>query len=226
MARLPREAARPKADRSVVLIGRNSVQNGLLVDLIDRHVGCTCRVISIDRIGDLASPVAVALLEVADMAIGDIEKSVQRLQARGSFRSIALLNADRTNILDLVMASGVQGVFFCDTSKEHLAKGINSMLSGEYWLPRSMLAAHFKNTQPRRNTNVASALGPTKKETETLELLVNGNSNAAIARHLGVSPHTVKTHLYNLFRKIGVKNRVQAVNWANENIESVKQRHA
>lgn len=45
-----------------------------------------------------------------------------------------------------------------------------------------------------------------------------GASNIEIARLLFISENTVKTHLYNLFRKIAVKNRTQAVTWANENL--------
>ncbi|WP_252097463.1 LuxR C-terminal-related transcriptional regulator, partial [Escherichia coli] len=39
-----------------------------------------------------------------------------------------------------------------------------------------------------------------------------------IARSLFISENTVKTHLYNLFKKIAVKNRTQAVSWANDNL--------
>ncbi|HCT5799213.1 TPA: transcriptional regulator CsgD, partial [Enterobacter hormaechei] len=38
------------------------------------------------------------------------------------------------------------------------------------------------------------------------------------ARSLFISENTVKTHLYNLFKKIAVKNRTQAVSWANDNL--------
>ncbi|MEA7595362.1 LuxR C-terminal-related transcriptional regulator, partial [Salmonella enterica subsp. enterica serovar Virginia] len=43
-----------------------------------------------------------------------------------------------------------------------------------------------------------------------------GASNNEIARSLFISENTVKTHLYNLFKKIAVKNRTQAVSWANQ----------
>ena len=42
-----------------------------------------------------------------------------------------------------------------------------------------------------------------------------------MAEELNVSMHTVKTHVYNLFRKIGVTNRIQAVNWAKENMHEL-----
>jgi len=53
--------------------------------------------------------------------------------------------------------------------------------------------------------------GLTAREQEVLEQLTNGKGNKEIARALNLSPDTVKTHLSNLYRKMGVKNRTQAV---------------
>ena len=54
----------------------------------------------------------------------------------------------------------------------------------------------------------------TRREQEILLQLTSGESNSGIATKLHLSEHTVKNHMYNIFRKIGVKNRVQASNWA------------
>lgn len=51
----------------------------------------------------------------------------------------------------------------------------------------------------------------TNREREILSLLASGASNAAIAAKLYVSPNTVKDHLKHIFQKLGVKNRLQAV---------------
>ena len=56
-------------------------------------------------------------------------------------------------------------------------------------------------------------LGLTERESEVLALAVQGCDNAAIARLLYLSPNSVKTHARNLYRKIGVSNRTQAVLW-------------
>ncbi len=52
---------------------------------------------------------------------------------------------------------------------------------------------------------------PTAREIEVLTALAAGLSNKAIARRLGISPHTVKFHLEQLFRKLGAGCRAEAV---------------
>jgi DNA-binding CsgD family transcriptional regulator len=48
------------------------------------------------------------------------------------------------------------------------------------------------------------------RETEILRCILNDHSEAVIADHLNISPHTVHTHLERLYRKLGVKSRCQA----------------
>ncbi|WP_437432919.1 LuxR C-terminal-related transcriptional regulator [Yokenella regensburgei] len=54
----------------------------------------------------------------------------------------------------------------------------------------------------------------TEREQQTLRLIANGDSNKAIARTLGISVETVKWHLKQLYEKLGVSGRIQAVNQA------------
>ncbi len=60
--------------------------------------------------------------------------------------------------------------------------------------------------------------GLTRREREILDLIASGFSNQQIADELFISPHTVKTHLHNIFKKINVKRRLQAALWAAENL--------
>jgi DNA-binding CsgD family transcriptional regulator len=61
------------------------------------------------------------------------------------------------------------------------------------------------------NTKALTYLGISERETAVLSLLTTGRSNQEIADQLFVSPNTVKTHLNNLYRKLDVTRRGQAV---------------
>ncbi|MFN3943747.1 MAG: LuxR C-terminal-related transcriptional regulator [Allosphingosinicella sp.] len=62
-----------------------------------------------------------------------------------------------------------------------------------------------------RNAAAAKSLGLTPRECELLELLASGRSNKELARDLGISPNTVKTHLARLFEKLEARNRIEAI---------------
>ena len=50
----------------------------------------------------------------------------------------------------------------------------------------------------------------TDREKQILEKIAQGQSNPQIARHFGISPHTVHNHTKNIFKKLGITNRVSA----------------
>ena len=53
-----------------------------------------------------------------------------------------------------------------------------------------------------------------RRQKELLKLLERGLSNRELAEIMEISEHTVKVHLWRLFRRLSVKNRSQAVHWA------------
>jgi ATP/maltotriose-dependent transcriptional regulator MalT len=67
-----------------------------------------------------------------------------------------------------------------------------------------------------RNTAAVASLGLTGQEVRVLEALATGQSNKEIARSLGLSPNTVKTHVGNLYAKLEVSRRTQAVGKARD----------
>jgi len=62
-----------------------------------------------------------------------------------------------------------------------------------------------------RNDAAIRSLGLTARECEILELLASGQSNKELARTLGISPNTVKTHVARLFEKLEVGKRISAL---------------
>jgi len=198
-------------DRRVTIVGPASLQNKLLAKLVGERTGYPCEVHGPERLnGALSGAMTLALLDASDGA------RVRALCASGRCPSIALINVDAgLRLEDFVAYPGVKGVFDADVSEDELVKGIQAIFQGEYWLTRKVLWAHLERTRKLPEPLLSPVAGVlTRKEIETLRLLATGNSTDDIAAALKVSPHTVKTHIYNLFRKIHVSNRLQAAHWA------------
>ena len=203
-------------ERSVLILGANSLQNKLLARLIGARTGDPCEVRPMNRTnGYLPALQQLVLVDAAECG-----PRLAELCSTGVYANLAVINAEVGTAWDQFVAyPGVRGVFPADISEDQLIKGVMAMFEGEYWLSRKLLTAHLERTrtlpEPARSP-LAGVL--TRKEMATLRLLAAGNSTEHIASTLKVSPHTVKTHIYNLFRKIHVSNRVQAVHWATQNM--------
>ena len=66
------------------------------------------------------------------------------------------------------------------------------------------------------NRAALTSLGLSEREMEVLELVAGGKSNKEIAQRLSVSPNTVKTHLGNVYGKLGARRRTEAISRARE----------
>jgi DNA-binding NarL/FixJ family response regulator len=127
---------------------------------------------------------------------------------------VVLFNLPKdTLIQDMIMGKGVRGIFYEDDRAELFLKGISAIIEGKLWFSRDVMMNFIMNKRSKINKNKdTSAL--TSREKEILALIAVGLKNEEIADKLCISPHTVKTHIYNIFQKIKVSNRIQAAFWA------------
>ncbi|QFI38197.1 helix-turn-helix transcriptional regulator [Moritella marina ATCC 15381] len=126
-----------------------------------------------------------------------------------------LINSESVIIIDdLMRLPNLTGLFYESDTMELMSKGMQKMLDGEFWISRdlatSIITVHRKDKY--FTSSVIAEL--TRREEEIMKLLTLGASNSQIAEQLFVSENTVKTHLHNVFKKIKVKSRLQAVMWA------------
>jgi len=103
----------------------------------------------------------------------------------------------------------IRGVFYSHATREHLLEGIRVLLKGGDWLPR-VLTERLLGQWRRMRQLAETKSSLTLREREILSLAGKGLSNAEIAEQLCLSPHTIKSHIHNLLRKIGASNRAEA----------------
>lgn len=125
---------------------------------------------------------------------------------------------DMDHALEALSCSQLKGVFYRNENLEVICKGIHALLDDELWMSRDLMARLILFYRKYQSNAFRPACGLTNREMEIISLLSAGSSNQQIAEKLFVSEHTVKSHLYNIFRKINVHNRIQALNWIHQNL--------
>jgi DNA-binding NarL/FixJ family response regulator len=108
------------------------------------------------------------------------------------------------------VSAGARGFLHTGMPPAQLARAVSVVLAGEMALPRELLEVYLNwfKEQNEQRTTVLSSLS--KRQSEILELVVEGFSNAQIAKRLFVSESTVKQHLRAAYKVLGVKNRREA----------------
>lgn len=117
-------------------------------------------------------------------------------------RVIILTTFDGDEDIFRALRAGAKGYLLKDTPPEALTEAIRAVHHG---LKRIAPEAAMKLAHR------ASELALTEREREVMQLLTNGLSNSEIANSLSISEGTVKFHLNNIFAKLGVDDRTQAV---------------
>jgi len=107
------------------------------------------------------------------------------------------------------ISCGAKGYLAEDATPEELKKAIRVVHSGSVWLPRRVLALYIdRTTASARRIQIREDSKISEREREVLRLLVAGCSNREIASELGIIERTVKAHVAQLLRKVGVPNRI------------------
>ncbi|NOR54234.1 MAG: response regulator, partial [Candidatus Aminicenantes bacterium] len=113
------------------------------------------------------------------------------------------------------LKAGAKGYLSKDISSSDLIKAIQTVHQGELWIERKLMARFFEGETTADSGEEARA-GTLKevltlREKEILSILTKGHTNKEIAQTLFISEKTVKSHLNNIFRKLNVTRRLQAI---------------
>ncbi|MBO8142105.1 MAG: response regulator transcription factor [Firmicutes bacterium] len=135
---------------------------------------------------------------------------------------IVLTIHDDEQYLYELIAAGARGYILKDSEPSRVVEAIRCVYEGGSYMPPDLmnkvlnefrrLQTPGRPTLTRRAREGATVL--TEREQEILRLIVDGRTNAEIARTLYISEKTVKNHITNLLRKLGLSDRTQAAVYA------------
>lgn len=215
---------------SIIVAQRTALAGQLLCRALKEQRGHFAVVGCVDTVKGLLKRAAEHHPDVAVISStldGDPEgglKALRELRASGSTaRPILLLDcSDAEQVID-AFSGGAKGVV-CQTEPfEVVRKCIQSVHAGQIWVNSSQLHWILKSLEQREPVRIVSAKGTpllTKREEQIVNMLIEGLPNREIAAKLGVSAHTVKNHLFHIYEKLGVSNRVELILYATSTREA------
>jgi DNA-binding NarL/FixJ family response regulator len=126
-----------------------------------------------------------------------------------SARFILVGDEDDEEVVRRALDAGLDAYITRRAEPEDLVFAIRQVLTPELYL-----IWPFVSSVGSMERTAGRSFGLTRRESEALELIARGRSNAEIAKELGITEQTVKGHLWRLYRKLGVTNRTAAARWA------------
>ena len=136
----------------------------------------------------------------------------EAMQLAPSMKAIVLsMYEDRAHV-EAAFAAGAAAYVLKSANPDDLRSAIRQAFE-----PSLFLASDFMNGAPEQAEKGPVDAGLTRREVEILQLVAEGYSNAQLAKMLWVTEQTVKFHLSNIYRKLGVANRTEASRWAQLN---------
>ena len=135
---------------------------------------------------------------------------------RSKLKVLVLTVHNETEYLMKAVDIGVNGYVLKDSESAELKKAIFTVADGETYIQPSLIPAlNAKMIETNKDAEKIKSL--TKRELDVLKLLAVGMFNKEVGKRLKISERTVKNHVSNIFKKLGVTDRTQAAVFAIRN---------
>ncbi|WP_206788696.1 response regulator transcription factor [Amycolatopsis sp. MtRt-6] len=154
----------------------------------------------------------VVLMDVRMPGTDGIEATRQVLAALAEPPKILVVTTfDNDDYVHDALLAGASGFLLKRARKEEIAHAVRTVATGESLLFPEAIRRLVSRRVPGGGEHARAAKTLTRREAEVLRLIATGLSNQDIAAALVISLETVKTHVGNIFAKLGAGNRSQAV---------------
>ena len=156
----------------------------------------------------------VILMDVRMPNLDGLEATRRLVELGTTSRIVILTTFDLDEYVYAAIRAGASGFLLKDVRPQQLVEAIEVVAAGDALLAPSVtqrLLARFAETLTLPEERASELSSLTDRELEVLKLVAAGLSNAELAERLFLSETTVKTHVSSVLRKLGLRDRVQAV---------------
>ncbi len=151
----------------------------------------------------------VVFMDVRMPGISGIEATKQIRKAHPATKVILITIDESRGAISEAIQAGVSGYLLKDASADALVDAARQAVEGRAVIHPQLTKTFIEEVQHVEDAPATTPLS--KREREILQMVANGSTTKEVARDLGISPHTVKTHLERIFEKLGANDRAQAV---------------
>jgi DNA-binding NarL/FixJ family response regulator len=141
-----------------------------------------------------------------------------------SARPVMLLDDSSREFIAELFRAGAKGVFSrSEYDAQLLCRCIRCVSSGQIWANSEQLGFVLDVFAETASLNVFNASGEkmlTRREKDVVRLVAEGFGNREIAQQLGLSVHTIKNYLFNVFEKLGISSRSELVMYVLSNSDN------
>ncbi|MEU1957785.1 response regulator transcription factor [Nocardia sp. NPDC019304] len=158
----------------------------------------------------------VVLMDLRMKRVGGIDATRMLRAGDGAPPVLVLTTFDDDQLLSGALRAGAAGFILKDSPAEDLIRAVRMVAGGGAWLDPAVtgrVLSAYRTVRPVRTTD-ARLSELTAREYEVLELIGRGRVNAEIARELGISEVTVKSHVGHIFGKLELRDRAAAIVFA------------
>lgn len=157
----------------------------------------------------------VVLMDL-EMPEGDGLETTQKIkESLPDTEIVVLTGVTDPKYLEQLAQHGITGFIYKHDALAMVIEAIRSASKGESMLSkaasRKILNGMSRTFEKKKRLRGLISSDLTKRELEILSLIAKGNTNAEIAQELYVSAKTVKNHVYNIYKKLGIKSRSHAI---------------
>jgi DNA-binding NarL/FixJ family response regulator len=153
----------------------------------------------------------VVLMDISMPVMDGIAATTRIVDEHPDVRVVALTSFSEHSRVAEMLAAGAVGYLLKDCDPQELLTAVRAAAAGQVPLDPRVAAALLPG-RARRPDALSN------REVDVLRLTAKGLANKQIGRELGISERTVKAHLGNIFRRIGVTDRTSAAMWARDNL--------